>query len=106
MTRIQIIRAGYSGAFLLIAGVAASAGPYRAPKVLEPTLSSSVTLTIPPEPSHVTLHAPVVLTIQSGEITLEGGSIAVGPDGQAFAGGTITIVNGRVKLSTPKGAKP
>lgn len=82
--------------FVLFLGVSAHAAPaiVVGPCLIPAQVGSCVAFSAPPP--KVTLHAPVTLTIASGDITLEGGSLTISPEGRSFQGGTITVTNGAV----------
>lgn len=46
----------------------------------------------------VTLKAPITITITKGDVTLDGGTLTVGPNGKTYEGGTVTVRDGSLVL--------
>lgn len=53
----------------------------------------------PPAPPPVLLKAPITLTVTSGTIEIQGGTITLDGAGKAYSGGTIKITDGTIILA-------
>lgn len=49
-------------------------------------------------PAPITLKTPITITVTTGDVTLEGGALTLGPDGKTYEGGTVTVHGGSVVL--------
>lgn len=49
-------------------------------------------------PAPIVLKTPITITITTGDVTLEGGTLTLGPDGKTYEGGVVTVRGGSVVL--------